>query len=1830
YRTPDGDAALLRRSLTDLPRSAPPSPKSNTFTQVTRLGAFKVLAEEYRIDLETVTDDGQKIITLDGFTYDPIARRYDLTIQSLMDQPVDDKLTVQAFGPNDVLIYEETAPVVLRPDRPTKYSIAVPTDRGEVYGLRVIVHDPAIVQTIIRRLKSSITGLSAWLKESLSETGNAAGFSFSATLKFEVKVLEIMLVAYSLQCASTGTCVYKQEGLVYQPGAQWFDVITLGVRDYLRNTFGARSIEDALKSLLLEGIPLGTATAALPVGLRVTGGFDTQCLPPHLLNQAKELSADMVRLGKEVAAGLNFAFKQQFETFQGDGVTLPIPPTTFLALKIGPVFAFNVEIDSNGDYGLYVELQWQMGVSAALLLQGFPLAGLLDKVLKAAKLVNSIHGAVEFIRGIYVLLEMVGTFAAADSAFNDADVDKCKKKHTASPRSNPPPPPNGHPDERFDAIEAAFLTEPTGDSGRLAVLNGYVTRAQRLGLPRAEAYWTLRLRQAELVQFDNDTAARLAEQQEIETRTTTALDRIQGLISGTIPITPSATITDAVLSEYDAFVTGLGSTAREQARQVLIDALDFAQAQYAQLRGQELDLQRELRLLLQGTGVGVIDDGLITWALGAIGSVGVDAVPVQIVPGSTLSGLPESRYYTPFEAPPVVIAPSGSLHRFVGSDEARAWLETYAASGGTLIVLAQAHSADWELLPGGQLRGLGYEQDILCKDASVRIVNPSEWLTGLSRDLPNIQLDGSFTTLPDGARVILQRTTGNQLPAMIEYPFGAGRVVAMSLYPDFYVNGMQSAEDLIFARSLFGLAYLTATGEPIAARVNANQPIALPLSITNTAATTATVARVPGDYFGANAAESWRWAAHRIAGLQHEATVNLNPPLPGGQSRTIQANFTAPNYAGLYRSAYRFDAQPYVTPGPFYEVLSPTVGILSRPLISLFARNQIDYRYGETAIVTLTLKNEMTTTRNLRLDTLNGSVTVSIGPSATITQPVFTGPVFENRVITATLVENGARLASTLTTLSLRPPTFGLDVTPRAINVGLPVTLIVTATARQVPPATPLTFELRRSNTLIDQVNTALNGTLDLTQATAQFSTSAAAANEDFTVRAVISGQPVMTQTIAAVTPGRIETVALNGDLTLNTLQPQAAAMTLNSARSGAVITAQAVLRNDLGVISTGPQAGAIVTDQLQTIGLDVAVPAALDPTRSYTLIYSLTTQLIGSPVTFTQAAALPLSLSGPQLTLDSAVLFPQEPFYFSLTPAPGSRLIAPVGPYTVTLTHAPSAFLFTTVLTGTPSANGLSFNFIAPGLPAPGLYQLTVTSPQLFNWSETKAALVRERALTFESPSSVNAGGTLIASVTSSADLDNPISGTLSLYDFDGQRLSVTAFSGLLAGASRTLNVALPIPADIRRGAYSLRWQGVNDLGAPFASSDVVNVNGLNTRLAAQTDRAWYQPGENVTASMTITSNPALSTAWLRWQIAAAPQPYDLSTITLAGNDWLAEGVGQNARAAFWDMDISPDGAFALIVDRYSRVILRLDLTTNEVRWVAGRPALSGIGGILDGVGRDAVFNSPRHIQISADGARAYVLDYGSFRLRRIDLSNYAVTTLAGPGTSYSWRPSGMVISADETFVLFTHIDGFSTGVYRYDLAAQTMTWLGNPDPYFSHSFTDITLNVTGTLAYLPDVISGNVYQLNLATHAYSIVPDGLSGPLATGDAQLTLSADGQQLYFTDPGGYTVQQLNIVSGTTTTLAGLKNTSGDVDGVGAAARFSTLHDIAVTPDGSLALISLKHGGLARLNLATHTVTTIAGVRAGTRDGTGTQARLIKAGGLDVDPTGSFALVVDFA
>ena len=121
-----------------------------------------------------------------------------------------------------------------------------------------------------------------------------------------------------------------------------------------------------------------------------------------------------------------------------------------------------------------------------------------------------------------------------------------------------------------------------------------------------------------------------------------------------------------------------------------------------------------------------------------------------------------------------------------------------------------------------------------------------------------------------------------------------------------------------------------------------------------------------------------------------------------------------------------------------------------------------------------------------------------------------------------------------------------------------------------------------------------------------------------------------------------------------------------------------------------------------------------------------------------------------------------------------------------------------------------------------------------------------------------------------------------------------------------------------------------------------------------------------------------------------------------------------------------------------------------------------------------------------------------------------------------------------------------------------------------------------------------------------------------------MAVAADGN-LYFAD--AYTVRRMTP-AGVVTTLAGAWNTSGSTDGTGTAARFSGVSALVAAPNGSLYLADQSGRVIRRLVLSTLAVTTAAGsTTSGQLDGVGTAARFSRIEDLALGADGQ-VLVAD--
>ena len=166
----------------------------------------------------------------------------------------------------------------------------------------------------------------------------------------------------------------------------------------------------------------------------------------------------------------------------------------------------------------------------------------------------------------------------------------------------------------------------------------------------------------------------------------------------------------------------------------------------------------------------------------------------------------------------------------------------------------------------------------------------------------------------------------------------------------------------------------------------------------------------------------------------------------------------------------------------------------------------------------------------------------------------------------------------------------------------------------------------------------------------------------------------------------------------------------------------------------------------------------------------------------------------------------------------------------------------------------------------------------------------------------------------------------------------------------------------------------------------------------------------------------------------------------------------------------------------------------------------------------------------------------------------------------------------------------------------------------------------------FVADKVNNVVRKIDLTTNRVSPLwpapatagaVDGV-GAAAQFNGPFGLAADGAgTLYVADSQNQTIRQIDLATATVSTIAGTAGQTGGADGNGAAARFNTPTSIVVT-GGALYIGDLNNHTVRKLVLATAAVTTFAGTAGakGSTNGTGAAARFNNPNGLAVDGAGN--------
>ncbi len=352
----------------------------------------------------------------------------------------------------------------------------------------------------------------------------------------------------------------------------------------------------------------------------------------------------------------------------------------------------------------------------------------------------------------------------------------------------------------------------------------------------------------------------------------------------------------------------------------------------------------------------------------------------------------------------------------------------------------------------------------------------------------------------------------------------------------------------------------------------------------------------------------------------------------------------------------------------------------------------------------------------------------------------------------------------------------------------------------------------------------------------------------------------------------------------------------------------------------------------------------------------------------------------------------------------------------------------------------------------------------------------------------------------------------------------------------------------------------------------------------------------------------------------------------------------------------LTADGSSALVTDGDGNLLRHLDVATGLVTTVAGEP---GMFGYFDGAGSAARFNWPMGVALSPNGEWALVADNTAGSVRYVEVASQEVGTLLslpihldgnGRDVRLNW-PTGLEVSADGSATLLVDTD--SNTVRRLDLASGDVTtvagdataWAGSADGIGSaarfRSPRDAALDAAGTVAYIADTGNQTIRRLDLLSGAVTTIA---GSPGQTGSANgvgaaarfgwpqaMALSPDETFALIADTDNHTIRRLDLATRQVTTVAGSAGASGSADGVGSAARFNRPQGVAISPDGSYALIADTHNHLIRrLDLATGWVTRVAGWPGwnDSLDGFVDSAYFSYPHGLAISADGSYALVTD--
>jgi sugar lactone lactonase YvrE len=377
----------------------------------------------------------------------------------------------------------------------------------------------------------------------------------------------------------------------------------------------------------------------------------------------------------------------------------------------------------------------------------------------------------------------------------------------------------------------------------------------------------------------------------------------------------------------------------------------------------------------------------------------------------------------------------------------------------------------------------------------------------------------------------------------------------------------------------------------------------------------------------------------------------------------------------------------------------------------------------------------------------------------------------------------------------------------------------------------------------------------------------------------------------------------------------------------------------------------------------------------------------------------------------------------------------------------------------------------------------------------------------------------------------------------------------------------------------------------------------------------------------------------------------------TVAGSDspGLQDGVG--AGASFSQptgICIDRTNTYLYVTETVNNTIRRITIETGYVQRIAG--SAGGAPGYADGNGEHSLFNIPHDICCTDD--TLFVADTNNHRIRSININDYTVSTIAGavPGyndgignSAYFSYPYGVCV--DPSMMTLYITDTYNNRIRALNISTRAVTTIagsiagfadGTGNSAYFNNPDGISVDPSNTYIYVTDINNYRIRRIDISTKSViTVAGKGINslvdGPLETSTFSLGaysscfVHPSGESVYIADTSNCRIRRIALVQGNnfhTTTFAGAGVGATFRDTIVIPATYSTPSDCVLDAHDNVYVADTNNNVIRKIDSQGFTITLAGSGETGFADGIGTNAKFNKPSGICIDTSLNVLFVCD--